>query len=75
MPHAHTPTELIFTRSSFSGGGNCVEVAHSGDTVYVRNSRRPEHMIGFSARSWAALTEAVRRGERWCVTAAPRRSP
>ena len=57
MTHVPVPAGVEFRRSSYSGGGNCVEVGADGNQVYVRNSRYPGSAIAFAAGSWAAFVE------------------
>ena len=52
-----------FRISSFSGGGNCVEVALKGE-VSVRHSRRPdEAILVFTRDEWDAFVKGVKNGE------------
>jgi hypothetical protein len=51
-------------KSSYSGGGNqCVEVAHVGENVAVRDSKNPAggHLT-FGAGEWKAFLGNARRG-------------
>ena len=57
--------ELDWFTSSYSGsgGGDCVEVATSGATVHVRDSKnRRGPVLSFSATEWAAFV-AIARAE------------
>ena len=50
-----------FTKSTFSGAGNCLEVAQVGDWVLLRNSRFPEsEVIRLTMDEWDAFTLGVR---------------
>ncbi|WOT37010.1 DUF397 domain-containing protein [Streptomyces coeruleorubidus] len=52
-------------KSSRSGGPgqNCVEVASTGTTVFVRHSRRPDHaVLAVSPTAWTALCDALADG-------------
>lgn len=55
----------IFFKSSFSAGGNCVEVAWtSNGAINVRDSKDPGGAIlNFSRSEWKAFTDGVRNGE------------
>jgi hypothetical protein len=53
-----------FTKSTFSGGGNCLEVAHVGGWVLLRNSRNPDtELIRLTLDEWKAFTRGVQHGE------------
>jgi hypothetical protein len=56
---------LIWRKSSASGGnGNCVEVAKSGSSVLVRNSRnRSGTVLKLSCAQWRGLVQRIRDGE------------
>ena len=57
-----TPTR--WRKSSYSGGGNdCVEVAQTGGTSAVRDSKNPDggHLT-FGAQAWEAFLADVKRG-------------
>jgi hypothetical protein len=61
------PAELARTqwrKSSHSGGGNqCVEVAEVDGAYAVRDSKNPgAGHLAFSASTWMAFLEAVKRG-------------
>ena len=61
------PTDVVWRKSSFSGGTgqNCVEVAHlAGDCVAVRHSKHPRGpALTFSADEWTAFVHGVLAGE------------
>ncbi|GAA3042930.1 hypothetical protein GCM10010464_03670 [Pseudonocardia yunnanensis] len=64
MPDSETPEEELFIRSSFSTGGNCVEVASRDDRVVVRHSRhREQGTLVFSQSEWTAFVLGVKHGE------------
>ncbi|MEV5377664.1 DUF397 domain-containing protein [Streptomyces nondiastaticus] len=49
-------TELIWVKSSYSGGaaGECVEVAALSHVVHIRDSKRPQgHQLAVPAAVWA----------------------
>lgn len=53
-------------KSSFSAGngGDCVEAMFDGETVFVRDSKRPTGpMLAFTASEWVAFWEGVQAGE------------
>lgn len=51
-------------KSSYSTGGNqCVEVAHLGAAVAVRDSKNPDAgYLAFGAGEWRAFLDDARRG-------------
>jgi Domain of unknown function (DUF397) len=52
-------TELVWFKSSYSGGGgdNCVEVAMTPQAVHVRDSKDTRTMpLTVSATAWSAFT-------------------
>jgi hypothetical protein len=50
------------TRSN--NGGQCVEVASAGDSIGLRDSKRPhEAVLILSKDSWSAFVAGVRDGE------------
>ena len=56
----------VYRTSSFSGGGDCVEVGLTpgGGTVEVRHSFRPDDAsVTFSADEWRAFILGVKAGE------------
>jgi Domain of unknown function (DUF397) len=57
--------KLAWHKSSFSTGGNCVEVAVTASgTVLVRDSKNPHGaVLAFTAAEWAAFGHGVRAGE------------
>lgn len=57
--------ELKWKKSSFSGTGNCVEVAELADGGRaVRDSKNPaESVLRFAAGEWSAFVKGARAGE------------
>jgi len=54
------PSSLDWKISSASGGTNCVEVAFSAGTVWVRDSKdRDGGMLQFPSASWRDFVAAV----------------
>lgn len=50
------------SRSSGGGNGDCVEVATDGETVLVRDSKRPDGpTLSFTAVQWRAFIGVVCR--------------
>lgn len=56
-------SDNLWIRSSYCNLGNCVEVAHHGGRVEIRDSRRPDQSAWFTAADWAAFVAGVRAGE------------
>lgn len=55
---------LKWRKSSYSGTGNCVEVAYDGDRVLVRNSAVPDGpVLQFTADEWRAFARGMKAGE------------
>ena len=58
---------MKWRKSSYTGGGNddaCVELAESGDRVWVRDSKDPDGArLVFGRDAFAGLLERVKRGE------------
>ena len=55
-----TPPPLGWRTSSASGGTNCVEVAFSAGTVWVRDSKdRQSGALQFPSASWRDFVAAV----------------
>lgn len=56
---------LVWRKSSHSSGGdNCVEVAFTDTSVFVRNSKTPNAGTAeFTHGEWAAFTGGVAEGE------------
>jgi hypothetical protein len=60
-----TVPESAWFKSSYSsgGGGECVEVATTPDTVLVRDSKRATGpMLSVEAAAWTAFVEQAARG-------------
>lgn len=56
--------DLVWRKSTASGGGNCVQVAFTDDSVLVRNSQMPSGpMLSFSTSEWDAFLDGARDGE------------
>jgi hypothetical protein len=51
-------------KSSFSQGGDCVEILFSGRAVLVRDSKDPHgSALAFTSSEWSAFLAGVRNGE------------
>lgn len=52
-------------KSSRSGGGdNCVEIAHTTNSIAVRDSKDPTGpILAFTRTAWTAFTAALRTGQ------------
>lgn len=61
----HSPTELDFRKSSYSGSGdNCVEIAELPQGAALRDSKYPEKgHFTIPSVEWAAFLDAAREGE------------
>jgi hypothetical protein len=56
--------EVAFHGPSGCNNATCVEVAHDGPAVLMRNSRDPQGpRLTFSEHEWTAFLEGVRAGE------------
>jgi hypothetical protein len=56
--------ELRWRRARQCSGGNCVEIAHDGDHVLLRDSKNPQSStMVFTGDEWAAFTAGVREGD------------
>lgn len=56
--------EPTWRRSSACESSSCVEVAHVGRVVLLRNSQQPDGpVVTFDRGEWAAFVAGVRRGE------------
>ncbi len=58
---------MNWRKSSYTGGGNdeaCVELAESGDRVWVRDSKDPDgERLAFGREAFAGLLERAKRGD------------
>ena len=54
-----------FKKSSFSGLSGCVEVAHLGQRVHVRDAKQQGAgpVLTFNSTEWLAFVRGVRAGE------------
>lgn len=58
------PGHLRWRTSSFSGEGNCVEVAADAPNIMLRDSKDPAGpRLAVGAGEWAAFLTAIRAGE------------
>jgi hypothetical protein len=57
------PTEQPqWHRSPFCGTNACVEVARVADQYLIRDSKKPDASLRFTAAEWAAFVEGVKHG-------------
>ncbi|GAA1963668.1 DUF397 domain-containing protein [Amycolatopsis minnesotensis] len=55
---------LPFRKSTYSEGGDCVEVAAAGGLVLMRDSKDPDGpVLRFTPREWDAFVGGVLAGE------------
>ena len=55
---------FAWTKSSFSGTGNCVEVAVDGDSILLRDTKdRAGAVLTFTEAEWQAFLLGVNAGE------------
>jgi hypothetical protein len=63
MPDAHTFT-LSWRKSSYSASGDCVEIAISHGSVWVRDSKqRGSPALEFPSSEWHAFLSGIRNGK------------
>lgn len=64
MPEFSETTDAVYRTSSFSGGGNCVQVARlaTGD-VAVKHSRSERSPFVCTPQEWDAFVMGVKTGE------------
>ena len=56
---------LTWRKSSKTSGGNCVEIAESGDAVHVRDSHDPDGpVLTFGREAFRAFLDDVRTASR-----------
>jgi predicted secreted Zn-dependent protease len=56
--------QLVWRKSTASAVANCVEVANSGQTVFVRDSKHPfGPLLAFTADEWRAFIAGVHAHE------------
>lgn len=51
--------QLIWRRSKWCSGGNCVEVAKADGRVLVRNSDEPGAVVSFTDAEWRAFIDGA----------------
>ncbi|MES9539105.1 MULTISPECIES: DUF397 domain-containing protein [unclassified Actinomadura] len=55
-------SQVVWRKSSRSGGGNCVEIAFDGDSVLMRDSTdRLSAVLSISSVQWLLLRSSLRR--------------
>jgi predicted secreted Zn-dependent protease len=54
---------LVWERSSFCSDSACVEVAESGDLIFVRNNQQPDSVVRFTRREWEVFVQGVVAGD------------
>jgi hypothetical protein len=58
------PLTREFRTSSFSTGGNCVQVAFEDGSIVVRHSKKPDGAtLAFNKGEWDAFVQGVCAGE------------
>ena len=50
---------LIWRRVRRCDTGSCIEVAFDGDTVWIRNSDRPDVCVKATREEWSIFREAM----------------
>lgn len=59
-----TDADVWYTSTASQPGGNCVEVAVSGEAVHVRHSHdRAGAVLSFTHAEWAAFLTGAQAGE------------
>lgn len=60
----HHAVDVPWTKSTFSGTGNCVEVAVTAQQVMVRDSKNPQGpVLTFTPAEWDCFLVGVHRGQ------------
>jgi Domain of unknown function (DUF397) len=54
---------LVWVKSARCESSHCVETAHLGHSIMMRNSTRPATTLMFPAGDWSAFVAGVRAGE------------
>jgi len=63
VPGSDTP-DGGWRRSTFCGGSGCVEIAFDGDTVAVRDSKRPDSpVLAYDRAEWHSFVLGVKAGQ------------
>ena len=56
--------DLTWQKSSYSGHGNCLEVAHTGRFVLIRDSKHPQgSVLIVKPEAWQAFLADVKAGD------------
>jgi len=54
---------VTWRKSSFSQGGDCVEMSYTSMHVFVRDSKNPDgNMLAFTRAEWSAFIEDIKSG-------------
>jgi hypothetical protein len=59
-------SQLVWRKSSFSGGGNgdCIEIATGPDgLIHIRESDAPDVVAVTTSAKWGAFVKGIRAGE------------
>jgi Domain of unknown function (DUF397) len=58
------PSSPVWHRSSYCSNATCVEVAHLGSQILVRDSKAQDRpILSFQQAEWEDFLEGARRGE------------
>jgi Domain of unknown function (DUF397) len=65
MPKAiYGSSPITWRRTSFCGGGECVEVAQQDQTILVRDSKHPgQEPLRYTRDEFRAFAEGIKSGE------------
>jgi hypothetical protein len=57
------PERKTWRRAGRCSANGCLEVAHDGDGIAIRDSHRPDHVLVVPAAEFLAFLQGVRDGE------------
>jgi hypothetical protein len=64
MDERNQPIPTVWRKSSYSEAGSCIEVAHTDETVFVRDSKDRRRLPLFVSKLvWAAFLADIRSGK------------
>lgn len=66
MPPSKPPTlgDLSWRVARRCDGGNCVQIAPSGDRIVIGDSKVPDGpVLAYSRSEWRAFVEGIRQGD------------